>query len=68
MTLRATALLLSCVMSAAITPLCAQTVARIDINPAALILDVAGTGRLKAAVFDSSGRLIDVPVTFFSTN
>ena len=55
-------------MSAATTPLCAQTVARIDINPAALTLDVAGTGRLKAAVFDSSGRLIDIPVTFFSTN
>ena len=46
----------------------AQGVARIEINPAALTLDVNGTGQVKAAVYDSSGRLVDMAVTFFSTN
>ena len=68
MTLRATGLVLSYLGLAVTAPLRAQAAGRIDISPAALTLDVAGTGRLKAVVFDSAGRPIDVPVTFFSTN
>ena len=42
-------------------------VARIVVEPASLTLDVNDTARVKATAYDAAGRVLRVPVTFFST-
>ncbi len=49
-------------------PVAAQSrgVARIELRPAALTLDVQDTARLTAVAYDSGGRRVDAPILFFS--
>ena len=63
-------LLPSAIVAASVAPglLAAQAVARIELTPAAITLEVNGTTKVKATAFDSAGRVVEVAVTFFSTN
>jgi hypothetical protein len=43
-------------------------IARIDVTPATLTLNVNDTSTITATAYDSSGARLDVPLTFFSMN
>ena len=45
----------------------AQSVARIDVTPASVTLDIGGTVQLKAVAVDSAGGRLTVPIAYFST-
>ncbi len=45
-----------------------QGVARIEVEPATLSLEVNGTARIRATAYDSAGAVIATPLTFISTS
>ncbi|MGH7699114.1 MAG: hypothetical protein ACREMJ_01125, partial [Gemmatimonadales bacterium] len=72
MSLRTTIVALGCALApvgvAAQQAAPPASVARVEIAPAALGLDVNDTARVSATAYDSSGRRVDAPIVFFSTS
>ena len=62
------AALLAAMAALGTTQAIAQEVARVEVTPATLSLQVGETATVSATVYDANGNALDVPVLFFSRN
>ncbi len=57
---------LAAAAAAQATPLAAQEVARVEVSPAAVSLEVGGTATVSATAYDADGNVVEVPFLYFS--